>query len=69
MVSAQGIYDTGTLSISRIKNDKVTGANEILTSVETAEDEVAYLIHLVALELHKASKEIDSTVSPRGTGA
>ncbi|KAL6715710.1 hypothetical protein ACLMJK_006671 [Lecanora helva] len=35
------------------------GANETLASLSNAESKVAYLLHMIALELYKASKEID----------
>ena len=38
------------------------GATEALALLKTAEDKVAYLIQTIAIHLHKASKEIDSTV-------
>lgn len=39
------------------------GANEMMASLKTPETKVAYLIQMIAIQLHKASKEIASTVS------
>jgi len=38
------------------------GANAAMASLKTAETKVAYLIQMIALQLHKASKEIGSIV-------
>ena len=43
--------------------DKNLGANDAFASLQTAEIKAAYLLQMIAIELHKASKEIDSTVS------
>jgi hypothetical protein len=38
------------------------GANEVLTGLKTTESKAGYLIHIIAVELYKASKSIDATV-------
>lgn len=38
------------------------GANEVLTGLKTEESKAAYLIQIIAIELHKASKAIDPAV-------
>ena len=38
--------------------------NGTLASLNTLGNKIAYLIQIIALQLHRASKEIDPTVSP-----
>lgn len=47
---------------SRTSLTKTPGANEVLLGLNTIESKVAYLLHIIAIELYKASKEISSKV-------
>lgn len=38
------------------------GANEVLLGLNTVESKVAYLVHIIAIELYKASKAISPKV-------
>jgi len=49
------------VNVTDLKNN--AGANGALAALESVASKAAYLLHMIAIELHKASKEIDLTVS------